>query len=128
MFRDLMPWLAREVAEFSRRKQKEMVVEKETVFEGNHHAFRVKISQLLDVSYKFAGTLLILEGITSLKDAWETVKTLEGFIPICSHCKRMRDDDGYWSQLEEYLEKRSGALFTHGIGDECLKKYYSDII
>lgn len=127
-FAELLPWLATEILEFYRLQLRETVFEKEAIREGKPHIFRVKISQMLDVSQKFTGAVLILEDITSLKDAQATVRTLEGFIPICSHCKKMREDDGYWSRIEEYLEKRSTALFTHSICDECVQKYYSHIL
>jgi uncharacterized PurR-regulated membrane protein YhhQ (DUF165 family) len=64
--------------------------------------------------------------IAQLKQTLNEVKTLRGFIPICSHCKKIRDDDGYWTRLEEYLSARSGAEFTHGICPDCLKKQYPD--
>lgn len=126
-FREVLPWITQEMEEFYRRRQKETVFEKEVNLDQKRHVFRVKIAQMLDVSRRFDGIVLILEDITSLKDAQEKVKTLEGFIPICSHCKKMREDDGYWSRVEEYLEKRSGVLFTHSICDECVKKYYSHL-
>ncbi len=64
--------------------------------------------------------------ITDLKQALEKVKTLSGLIPICSHCKKIRDDSGYWQKVEEYLSQHSDVDFSHGICPECLKKYYPD--
>ena len=52
------------------------------------------------------------------------IRTLRGLIPICSVCKKVRDDRGYWNQLEKFLREHSDATFTHGICDECADKYY----
>ena len=60
-----------------------------------------------------------------LQQALEKVKALNGLIPICSSCKKIRDDKGYWNLLEAYIEKYSDAIFTHGICPECAEKLYS---
>ncbi|MCP4348847.1 MAG: response regulator [Desulfobacterales bacterium] len=62
-----------------------------------------------------------------LKDALEKVKTLKGLIPICANCKKIRDDKGYWHQVEAYIRKHSEAKFSHGICSECLKKLYPEV-
>lgn len=62
--------------------------------------------------------------ITELKDALERVKTLSGLLPICSHCKKIRDDEGYWQNVETYIAKRSDAVFSHGICPDCLNEFY----
>ena len=67
------------------------------------------------------------ELIEALQKALSEVKTLRGFLPICSYCKKIRDDKGYWSQIESYIHKHSDAEFSHGICPECAKKYYPDI-
>jgi GAF domain-containing protein len=59
---------------------------------------------------------------TRIADALEKVKTLHGLLPICAWCKRIRDDQGYWSQVEAYIHQHTGADFTHGICPECLEK------
>ena len=58
------------------------------------------------------------------KRAEEKIKTLEGLIPICAGCKKIRDDRGDWNPLEIYIQKHSEALFTHGMCPECLEKFY----
>ena len=55
------------------------------------------------------------------------VKTLKGLLPICSHCKNIRDDKGYWNQVERYVTEHSEAQFSHGICPECAQKYYPDM-
>jgi hypothetical protein len=57
-----------------------------------------------------------------LADALNHIKTLEGLLPICAWCKRIRDDEGYWSQVEAYFHKSTGAEFTHGICPQCSEK------
>ncbi|MFH1743776.1 MAG: response regulator [bacterium] len=65
---------------------------------------------------------------TELKEALAHVHTLRGMLPICAHCKKIRDDQGYWRQVEEYIRKRSQAEFTHSICPDCAKKYYSQFL
>ena len=57
-----------------------------------------------------------------LAQALEHVKTLRGLVPICAWCKRIRDDKGYWSQVEAYVQAHTEASFTHGICPDCLEK------
>ena len=56
------------------------------------------------------------------------IKTLSGLIPICTHCKSIRTDSGYYEQLETYISSHSDALFSHGICPKCYEKYYSDVM
>jgi len=63
----------------------------------------------------------------ALAAAIEEVKTLQGIVPICSSCKMIRDDDGYWSQIERYIANRTGAKFTHGICPDCTTRIYPDL-
>jgi hypothetical protein len=62
-----------------------------------------------------------------LQEALNNVRTLKGLIPICSSCKKVRDDGGYWDLLESYFMKYSNAEFSHGICPECAKQLYPDI-
>ena len=64
--------------------------------------------------------------VIELQDALAKVKQLSGFIPICASCKKIRDDEGYWSQVETYISKHSEALFSHGICPDCMRKLYPD--
>jgi hypothetical protein len=59
-----------------------------------------------------------------LAKAMANVKSLSGMLPICSVCKKIRDDKGYWSQVESYIAKHSEATFTHSMCPLCLEKYY----
>ena len=65
--------------------------------------------------------------ITQLRSALDEIDALRGIIPICSGCKRIRDDQGYWNQIETYISERSGVDFSHGICPECRDKLYGDM-
>ena len=62
--------------------------------------------------------------INELKEAFANVKTLRGLIPICASCKKIRDDKGYWRQVEVYVRDRSEAEFSHGVCPDCMKTLY----
>jgi len=64
--------------------------------------------------------------IAKVKEAFNNIKTLKGLLPICAKCKSIRDDKGYWSQIEEYIKSNSDASFTHAICPECMDKLYGD--
>lgn len=67
------------------------------------------------------------ETLQNLKAAMAEIKTLEGLIPMCSNCKRVRDDQGFWKQVEEYLSMKTDARFSHSLCPDCLKELYPDI-
>jgi len=62
--------------------------------------------------------------IVELKEAFAKVKQLSGLLPICASCKKIRDDKGYWNQIESYIKEHSEAEFTHAICPACVKKLY----
>jgi hypothetical protein len=62
--------------------------------------------------------------IVDLQTALSEVKKLSGMLPICSSCKKIRDDEGYWQQIEKYIRDHSEADFTHGICNDCVKELY----
>jgi DNA-binding response OmpR family regulator len=62
--------------------------------------------------------------VAELRSALAQVKTLSGLLPICAHCKRIRDDHGYWHRVESYVSDHSPAQFTHGICPRCLDLHY----
>jgi len=61
-----------------------------------------------------------------LEQALAEIKTLKGIIPICASCKKIRDDAGYWNQVEVFIETHSDALFSHGICPDCADELYGD--
>jgi len=64
--------------------------------------------------------------IGELRESLASIKTLSGLVPICASCKKIRDDRGFWSQVETYVARHTGAKFSHGICPECLSKLYPD--
>ncbi|MBI5847293.1 MAG: response regulator [Nitrospirae bacterium] len=67
------------------------------------------------------------KSMEQLQAALSNVKLLSGFLPICAACKKIRDDKGYWQQIEAYIRDHSEAEFSHGICPDCAKKLYPDI-
>lgn len=68
-----------------------------------------------------------LRSAAALREALDNVKTLRGLLPICASCKKIRDDLGYWSQIEVYVSDHSDADFTHGICPDCMRRLYPDV-
>lgn len=64
--------------------------------------------------------------IKELQETLTKIKTLQGLLPICAACKKIRDDKGYWNQIEAYISAHSEAEFTHGICPECLDRLYPE--
>ena len=71
-------------------------------------------------------SLVILKMYLRLKKAVQEIKFLSGLLPICAHCKKIRDDSGYWNQLEEYIAEHSDAQFSHGICPDCVRELYPE--
>lgn len=108
---------------------------------GIKQYFDLKISHIHDWRGIYTGQLLVLHDISrrkqaenererlisELKDALANVKTLSGLLPICATCKKIRDDKGYWHQVEAFVHEHSGAEFSHGICPECTEKYYPEL-
>jgi DNA-binding NarL/FixJ family response regulator len=65
--------------------------------------------------------------IAQLEEALSKVKTLSGLLPICSGCNKIRDDHGYWSQVEGYIQEHTDAQFTHGLCPDCIRKYFPEM-
>ena len=61
-----------------------------------------------------------------LEDSLQEIKVLRGILPICASCKKVRDDHGYWSQIENYIREHSEAEFSHSICPDCVKKLYPE--
>jgi len=67
------------------------------------------------------------ELIAELKNALSQVRQLSGMLPICASCKRIRDDSGYWNQIEKYITEHTEALFSHGLCPDCAKKAFEEL-
>ncbi len=70
----------------------------------------------------------LAQRVKDLQEALSQIKTLRGLLPICSHCKRIRDDQNYWQQVEDYIAGHSQAEFTHGICPECMESIYKPML
>lgn len=68
------------------------------------------------------------ELIQQLGKSLSEIKTLRGFLPICASCKKIRNDEGYWQQIEKYIQDNSEAVFTHGICPDCAEKLYPELM
>ncbi len=104
-------------------------------------ALHVQISRLRDHRGKINGRLLVLHDITrrreleeeqrhliaQLREALAEVKTLQGMLPICSSCKKIRDDQGYWQHVEVYVREHTGVVFSHGICPDCARRLYGEL-
>ena len=63
---------------------------------------------------------------TQLQEALDQVKTLSGLLPICANCKKVKDDQGYWHQVEMYVQEHSDATFSHGLCPDCFRELYPE--
>lgn len=66
--------------------------------------------------------------LADLQQAMARIRKLEGILPICAHCKRIRDEKGRWNQLERYITDHSEAVFSHGVCPECARQYYAEFL
>ena len=101
----------------------------------------VSVTWLTNRSGRQTGKVLLLRDITErrlaekerekliaeLRDALANLKRLSGLLPICASCKKIRDDQGYWHQVENYMQDHSEVEFSHGICPECAAKLYPEL-
>ncbi|GEM_PF-4094420 len=88
--------------------------------------FEGMVSSIEDISLHVRSNTERERLIKELQKALADVKVLSGLLPICANCKKVRDDKGYWSSVEKYIQKRSSVKFSHGFCPECFKKYCSE--
>jgi len=100
------------------------------------------VKPILDVAGEVSSVVCISKDITArkqaeqerldlierLRTALQEVRTLSGMLPICAHCKKIRDDQGYWTRIEEYLQAHSQAEFTHGICPDCVTQHFGETL
>jgi CheY-like chemotaxis protein len=97
------------------------------VVEMDWEGERAYLASLRDITERKQAEEERKKMILQLQDALEKVKQLSGLLPICSFCKKIRDDDGYWNKIETYIETHSEAEFSHSMCHECAKKRYPEI-
>ena len=109
--------------------------------DGKYRWVNTSVAKLVDVTRDEAYIFGFVEDITDrkqlelererlineLQDALREIKELRGFLPICANCKKVRDDDGYWQQVEKYIMDRTDAKFSHSICPDCMRKLYPDV-
>ena len=92
----------------------------------------IRLFSFLIIAYATSKIRLLLakerETTQALRDALSQIKTLSGLIPICASCKKIRDDKGYWNQLEAFIQEHSEAEFSHGFCPDCMKKLYGVVL
>jgi PAS domain S-box-containing protein len=107
---------------------------------GSEYAIE-EVRTLLEAEADKSGVVIVFRDITDrklaeeklederrrLRQALDEVRTLRGIVPICAHCKKIRDDMGYWSQVEQYVSDHTEARFSHGICPACLEKEMEEI-
>jgi hypothetical protein len=92
------------------------------------HGVCLSLGSLTDVTKEMRAEERCEMLIAELQAALGKVRTLSGLLPICSACKRIRDDQGYWKQIEVYIRSHSEAEFSHGLCPECARRLYPDLI
>ena len=115
-------------------------IEENYILNGSEHAVHTIKTPVIDDKGDIASILGVFRDITArkhaeaerdrliveLQEALAKVKQLSGLLPICASCKKIRDDKGYWNQIETYISEHSEALFSHAICPECGKKLYPE--
>lgn len=85
-----------------------------------------QVQALQLIARRAIGHIEVRNAAEQLAKTLEEVKTLSGLLPICSHCKSIRDDEGYWQRVETYVLARSDAEFSHGVCPPCIEEHYPD--
>ncbi len=121
------------------RIRKDNEPESEIIFNGRRFFIKSDMQRALDLLMSTYETVVLKnrelqtmqnslsDKVLDLEQALAQVKQLEGIIPICMHCKKIRDDKNSWQQLEQYISDHSEALFSHGVCPQCLASHYSHI-
>ena len=111
---------------FLRRQDGSMVPVETRIGLLEHTEPQLVIIHIRDISKRKRAELERELLIGDLQKAISEIKTLRGIIPICSSCKKIRDDQGFWKQVEAYVAERTGAEFSHGICPDCVARLYPD--
>jgi PAS domain S-box-containing protein len=128
-----------EVREALKEEKEERFVASFGEGKGNRF-FDLYLSIVKSPQKEYAGRIIVFRDITKrrrmeieregliseLQETLDQVKTLSGLLPICANCKKIRDDKGYWKDVETYINEHSDATFTHGICPDCMKKLYPE--
>jgi bacterioferritin (cytochrome b1) len=121
-FFKLFRGLKREAGNYSPEDDYQQHIEKFSHYVVRYHSDREEMVLLADI------LIQMCEHNREVANQFERIKTLRGLIPICANCKSIRDDKGYWLQVESYLAKHGEAEFTHSICPKCLQKLYPEFV
>jgi hypothetical protein len=91
-------------------------------YSETHKKLLLEFKELIEAQLELVQTNCLLQ------DALIQVKTLQGLLPICAHCKKIRDNQDNWQPMESFISQRSGAKFSHGVCPDCLREHYSELI
>ena len=125
------------IIDISKDDTEEFVVESK---DGRRFVVEVSASNVTSSTGQLAGRMASFVDVTrrkriesdrenligKLREALANIKTLRGIVPICCSCKKIRDDKGFWNQVESYVQAHSEATFSHGICPDCAKKLYPE--
>lgn len=135
----VFPWLSPLLRGL--RDKHETSTECRTVIRDDIVHLEVRLLDVLDVSQRMASAIVVLRNITQrtlaeaeltntvaeLGRALSEVKRLSGLLPLCASCKKVRDDNGYWRQVEQYITDQTGAMVSHAICPDCVRKLYPEL-
>jgi len=107
-------------------QQREFIFSKAAIVEPDG-SFSGSVGVMVDITERKKTEAEREQLIKELQEALAAVKTLRGLLPICSYCKKIRDDKGYYHQIESYIHEHSEAEFSHGICPECAKEHFPDM-
>jgi len=99
---------------------------KDAIVERREHGLMGPgVKGLIAIEFEHHGERIVIR-VADLQEALAAIKTLHGILPICSSCKKIRDDKGAWTQMEAYITEHTDAEFSHGICSECAQKLYPE--
>lgn len=99
------------------------------IYDLPHYLFKSMATPVNMVESIFESIMILMVGFICIKSTLgllSKIRVLEGLLPICSSCKKIRDGENGWQQIETYIEQRSNASFTHGLCQDCMDKLYGD--
>jgi len=100
--------------------------DKITAFEVGGVDYVTKPFHFPEVLARVATHVALRRTLTELRQALDEVKLLRGLLPICAHCKKVRDDDGFWHGVDAYFSSHAHVTFSHGICPDCVRAHYGD--
>ena len=103
------------------------ILEKIVAFSQSHEEWEIDEIVTTSLFFSFALAIFSTRRWIEYRKALQEIKRLQGILPICSACKKIRDDTGYWHQIESYIRDHSEVEFSHSICHECSEKLYPDL-